>query len=59
VSERQKGRKRPFVQGVTAKGTPSQMNKSLEKASEKMQKAVRCLALQEKQDPTPMNNIVE
>jgi len=35
------------------------MNKSLEKASEKMQKAVRCLALQEKQDPTPMNNIVE
>jgi len=49
VSERQKGRKRPFVQGVTAKGTPSQMNKSFEEASEKMQKAVRCQASQEKQ----------
>jgi hypothetical protein len=35
------------------------MNKSLEKASEKMQKAVCCLTLQEKQDPTPMNNTVE
>jgi hypothetical protein len=49
VSERQKGHKRPFVQGVTTKGIPSQMNKSLEEASEKMQKAVRCLASQEKQ----------
>ena len=37
VSECQKGGKRLFVRGVTAKGTPTQMNKSLEEASEKMQ----------------------
>jgi hypothetical protein len=42
VSEHQKGRKRPFVGGVTAKGTPSQTKKSLEEASEKMQKSVCC-----------------
>jgi len=60
VSERQKGRNRPFVQGVTAKGTPTQMNKSLEKASEKTQKAIRCLASQEKQhQPTQMNKTGE
>jgi hypothetical protein len=36
------------------------MNKSLEKASEKTQKAIRCLASQEKQhQPTQMNKTGE
>ncbi len=43
------GCKRLFVHGDTTKATPTPMNGSLECASERMQKAVRCMALQEKQ----------